>query len=190
MRIVLDCDGPCSDFVGATSAITGHDRSLAITWDWFRKHTNPDDTHKTLRTLSTPTFWENLPVVHGAMEGVDFLRNKGHAIAWATAPYRQCFGWGDIRRKWLEENFNISKHKEPLFTVDPLGSKHLIQGLVFIDDRYEEVQIYQKENPDSLALTFESEMNTHLGVTDTFNWEKIMALDIFQKDYSELEKYK
>ena len=182
MRILLDVDGVVADFIGAVFKIRdGHDlnRGSAKTYDWFKEYPG-EDGDRVLDAMTGSQFWRNLGFIHQAVEGVDFLRSKGHKIVWCTCPYKACPTWTKDRTLWLEDNFQRSEHKEPLvFTRD----KWLIGAHVMIDDRADWVAEWQEEHPASLGLVFGTELNRH--VKNTLTWEDIMNMELFNKERKE-----
>ncbi len=113
--------------------------------------------------------------IDGAKEGIEFLRENKHEILWVRAPYWKCFGWADVRREWLETNFEMLSRKEAFF---PTEDKHLVGALSIIDDRADIVKKHQLHNPDSIGYIFRSELNLHSG-EQLVDWKKIMTMEFF-----------
>ena len=175
MRVIVDVDCVVADLVKALLDVTGKtDRSAANEYDWFEQY-DKDDRLKTRRAMSSPNFWKTLPLIDGAKEGIEFLRENKHEILWVRAPYWKCFGWADVRREWLETNFEMLSRKEAFF---PTEDKHLVGALSIIDDRADIVKKHQLHNPDSIGYIFRSELNLHSG-EQLVDWKKIMTMEFF-----------
>jgi hypothetical protein len=178
MRVIVDVDCVVADLIGAILDINGiEDRTIASEWDWFKRYTNPDDTAKVRKALTNPNFWETLPLIPNALEGIDFLRTNEHQIIWCTAPYEQCFGWLDARRKWLNNIFQADKYKDPLV---PTEDKYLVRGTAMIDDRHDLVKAWEKAYRKGVGYVYRTEMNLNSGI-ELVTWEDIMKNKFFQK---------
>lgn len=131
MIVLLDVDGPCADLVGHAIAVA----RLPITPD---DHVNYDDLprYPGVRELfGDYAFWQSLPVVAGAIAGVDRIRTAGHEVVFVTAPWRYCRGWADARRDWLASYFAARAAD-----VIVAERKELVRGDVLIDDRPETLE--------------------------------------------------
>ena len=176
MRIIVDVDCTVADFVGAICRVVDvPDRSIAKEWDWFKSAYSPRQTEQVRKEMSDHRFWSKLPVIRDANKGIAWLRAQGHDIVWVTAPFRACFGWCDARREWLNRNFNIDKHNEPLVFTK---AKYLVGADVIIDDMPEIVDAYGAAHPDALCLTYWSELNCKTD-REKVHWEDIMGIRFF-----------
>lgn len=179
MRIGIDVDCTTGDFVGAVCKLANdQDRNNATRYNWFE--TNYSETTKDLiaKELQTAAWWNTLPVIKDANKGIAWLRGQGHELVWITVPFRECRGWLDARREWLERNFQISRHKEPLITVSN-GAKYLVSSLdVLIDDVPEIIDAFEAHNPESVGLLFGSELNRQFN-RERVSWEDVMSMRFF-----------
>ena len=176
MHIILDVDCVVADLVGALLEITGkNNRELASEYDWFEQYEDKEETRLTRKAMSNPNFWETLPLMPNAIEGVQYLRRQGHKIIWCTMPYEKCFGWVDMRRKWLENNFQSTEHQDIYI---PTKDKWCVRGSCIIDDRIDIVEAWEQNNPEGIGFVFQSELNIR-SPRSLVTWETIMNSSFF-----------
>jgi len=141
MIINLDVDGVVCDFAPhmfeTLKEIYGFDvdsldPEIYKVWDIFPLM--PDEMRKFAfkELMSNPFYWMSIPVVDGAVEGVNKLVEHGHRIHWITSPWASCFGWADARKKWLEKNFGLKDGYKDLTIT---GDKSFSDADVFVDDK-------------------------------------------------------
>lgn len=180
MKIIIDVDETVADFVGAL-----HQHLLVChpyltpkykvdCWDWFRKDSEVESICE-FECMEQSKFWATLPVLPDAKEGIAYLRSQGHELIWCTMPYKDCYGWYDTRRKWLEEKMEIDIHKEPLLTVSG-GEKYLIRATTIIDDRIPFVEAWEKKN-NSVGFVMASPIN--VGYHRRYTWNDIIKDKFF-----------
>lgn len=177
MKIIIDVDCVVADFVGAILKLVDRtDRSLAKEYNWWEKYYSVKETKEIRRVLKEDSsFWQNLPLIDLAKEGMQFLRNMGHEIIWCTAPYRAKYGWESDRRIWLEKNNFLLEEDKIVFT----DAKEIVGATAFIDDKIEYISLWERANPKSLAFMFASELNQATKV-EKYTWETIMSTKFFQ----------
>lgn len=113
----------------------------------------------------------------GAEDGVEAIREAGHEIYWVTTPWSPCKEWGQVRRDWLKRHFQVDP-KDVVIT----GSKFLIDGDVFIDDRIDNVLQWREHHPEGKGLLHRvpSVLNARLRNPEwgdpTFAWDEIGKL--------------
>jgi 5'(3')-deoxyribonucleotidase len=179
MRIIVDVDCVVADFVRAITEI--YDPELLTLskpkdWDWFRK-INDETSKKVESHMRDERFWDSLPTISGAPEGVAHLRSHGHELVWCTMPYAECHGWYDARRRWLERHFGIHTYQEPLITISG-GQKYMVKATTIIDDRVDFVESWEKAN-NSIGYVFASEMNTKYH--RRYTWKDIINESFFKR---------
>lgn len=177
MKILVDVDSVVADFIAAVVGI--YDPTLtsineANRWNWFRD-LDKDLVDKIEQELSTYEFWENLPLIKNAQEGIHFLRSQDHDLIWCTMPHRQALGWVDARRCWLNKHFQMEINKEPLITISD-GSKYLVKATAMIDDRPDFIEEWERVT-NGLGFLFESPMNKDYKLR--WDWKKIMDEKFF-----------
>lgn len=180
MKVIVDVDCVVADFVGAVLDLIDHtDRSEANEFNWWNKTYSPEDAKHIDNTLSNNShFWQSLPLMPNAVEGVQFLRDNGHHIKWVTAPYRTKYGWCSDRRLWLEKHFRVRDNGELItFTHD----KKDVQATAIIDDFQHHVDTWERENKDGLGFLFASELNLN-SRRDRVTWKDIIEMRFFRYD--------
>lgn len=155
MRIVMDVDGVCADFTGYLLRSIGSRLRPAdvTTWQVLDLLTLSERT-KALALLDTTRWWIGQPTLPGARHGVALLRDAGHEIVWATAPWQTCIGWDVARRSWLRNNFGADP-RDVVITQ----RKELVAGDVIIDDKPENVSAWHQEAEIGLAFLFTQPYN-------------------------------
>jgi 5'(3')-deoxyribonucleotidase len=174
MDIIVDVDGVVADFVTAVDNIVPH-KGEVREWHWWNKYSK-EESRKINQALTQREFWDNLPVIKDAKEGIQFLRNNGHQIIWVTAPFSHCTEWVDARHKWLEKNFQRSQLEEPIVYT---RAKYLIKATAMIDDCVEWVEEWEnnwKFEP-TVGYTFYSEIDH--SPRRKYTWQDIMKEQLF-----------
>lgn len=138
LRIILDVDGVVADFVGHLVA-TMTQLGLQLTYDDVTSWdaiTQMGDRYRRLQDLilADPSWWLDLPLITGAMGGVDAIRSAGHEIVWCTTPWQPCDEWCSVRYKWLKKWFNAA-----VCDVIFCSRKELIHADAIVDDRPQNV---------------------------------------------------
>jgi 5'(3')-deoxyribonucleotidase len=162
IRVLLDCDGVLSDFVGgylrALNAMHGtnhraedvktHD--IGITLGLTRQMT--DGLHWTIR--HQPGFVKSLAPLPGAVSGVAALRRSAdvHVV---TAPWFDAATWDSERRQWLWDHFRIPGER-----VTSTHAKYICAGDVLVDDKVEHLKSWHDEHPRGLAVLWEQPYNS------------------------------
>jgi 5'(3')-deoxyribonucleotidase len=133
-RILLDCDGVLSDFVGQLLvglksdgsipwSVTPEDivdydcaKSLGITWDVINRWTCAPGFCSTM---------EPYPHAHALLAGLQAIGD----VTVVTAPYRGSPSWIAERIDWLERTFGLFGER-----VCVWSEKHRVEGDLLIDD--------------------------------------------------------
>ncbi len=138
-RVLLDCDGVLSDFIGSVCDLVrchgGGNRTPAEVTEFdFCKSLNldVDVAREVKREISTtPGWWSSLKVLPGALEGVAALREVADVYI-VTSPWNSCRSWLCQRETWLKRHFDI-----PHARVIATSAKHLVSGDMLVDDKTE-----------------------------------------------------
>lgn len=179
-RVLLDCDGILSDFVGGYLALLEQHTGLkpvreAI--DQFdigaalgltaeqsaRMKRAIGDEHRLARCLD---------VYPGAREGVARLRSVADVYI-VTSPWNSNPTWTHDREHWLKQHFDI-----PHSRVVHTSAKHLCVGDVFIDDKVSAVVAWQAHHPLSVGVVWDTPHNRrdHWSGARTSSWDALIGL--------------
>lgn len=154
MRILLDCDGVLSDFVGhAINTIevlraTGYTSENFPTWN-VAGVLDPEEQEIAKDVFSSPGWCDAMPAYPGAREAVDRLRLLGE-VYFVTAPYPS-ESWMPERAAWLEREMGATPRDWVL-----THAKHLCVGDAFVDDKLENVVKWHQHHPKALAVLWDS----------------------------------
>lgn len=179
-RILVDVDGPMADFVApaleAIFQVTGRRFKASDHvngWDIFAGlGLSEDETTEVFRVMQVPGLCLGIPMVDGAREGIEALRE--FAQVWAvTSP----FGgehWMHERDAWLVRNLGF--HKDDVLHVRA-ASKHGVYGNMLIEDKIETLKEWEAAWPGSEAVLFEFSYNCNAGWTghSISNWPDLVA---------------
>lgn len=136
MRILLDMDGPLADFDAASWAVieaNGWELDIAGRSEqrhhYVTEHMKRRDRRALRKIIETPGWFENLPVVAGAVEGVDWLLGAGHDVWVCTKPLEANPTCRDGKGAWLREHI---PELEDRLIIAP--DKSLVTGDILLDD--------------------------------------------------------
>jgi 5'-nucleotidase len=138
-RVLLDMDGPCSDFdVAAFEWCTTNDVTLNIDAPgdqrhrYITDHIDDDDQRAALRAaIDAPGWYRNLPVTPGAQEGVERLLSAGHEIVVCSKPHDDAPHCVAEKLAWIHEHFPMLDHY--VFTRDKSLAYGGTQGILLDD---------------------------------------------------------
>lgn len=165
MRILLDIDGVCADFITpCLAAITVHtgkqfDPTAIDDWDIMKAlHIAADDAAAIYRSMQVPGLCRSMPVYPGAVEGVQRLR--AHGDVWAvTAPFGGPH-WMHERDQWLVEELGFRKADILHVRSD---AKHAIKGDVLVEDKTSTLVRWQAHHPTGRGVLFQRRYNERDG---------------------------
>lgn len=168
--VLLDCDGPLCDFTqgyldaleqetGAKHTPSEVDRWSIADCDFFKQAAR--DLHIEHRALkarvdkyvSMTDFCAELSVQPGAQQAVATLGELADVYV-VTSPWDSSPTWMFERLHWLARNFKLSRSR-----VIQTGTKHLIRGSAFLDDKPSHVVEWGLAWPDAHALLFDMPHN-------------------------------
>jgi 5'(3')-deoxyribonucleotidase len=148
---LLDVDGVLADFVGPTlrelhrmggPKMTPEDIK---TWDLFC-HIPVEWKDHLLAAWDAEGWCHSLPMLPGAAEGVQRLREADADIVFATSPLKTIY-WVEERIAWLGEHFG-AKRDDIIFT----SRKELLVGGMLIEDKLSTALEWSKTHNRSTAL--------------------------------------
>lgn len=185
MRFLIDVDGVVADLVSHILNRLNHEfpkldiPMLAdIQSDLFSLETSPlpvEALKYTLDWITTPGFGKDLPLIEGALEGIEKIRKSGHDIFWVTAPWWGAPTWEHDRRHWIAKHFS-DNHEKVIFA----HAKYVCAGDIFIDDRIKNINEWSAHNRSGLALVYNQPWNSQKKYMDQehhrFSWDKIDKL--------------
>lgn len=168
--ILLDCDGPLSNFTKAylkvVTAETGFpcrvenvDRWAIHTTEVFRLAaefkgiTVQELKSKVEKHIVRQSFCTDIEVQKEAQAAVEELRSIGEVFV-VTSPWDSSPTWMYERLHWCNHHFGISRGN-----VIQAGTKHLIRGDVFVDDKVSHVRDWQEAWPKGVGVLFSMHHN-------------------------------
>lgn len=161
-RVLLDCDGILSDFVGGWLKLLNESFGRSWTheditgWDVCSSLgiVDPEERARAKRLIAdTPDFAATHDVLPGALEGVAALEKIAEVYI-VTSPWNSHRTWTSDRERWLKKHFGIH-HDRIVHT----GAKHLVYGDVLVDDRTETCAKWRAAFPVGLAIQWRTPHN-------------------------------
>lgn len=168
-RAIIDVDGVVADFVGHLLGGVDYElgRETVVDYD-LRKALSLAQQEKMDQLLRETSFWETIPVLPGALEGIDEIRAVGHEIIWATSPWLPCREWESVRRSWLKQHFDAAPDE-----IVVTFQKHILTADFFIDDRPDSVVAWQRAHSHGIAFLFDAPYNAQFLWPHRMHWEAI-----------------
>lgn len=165
---LIDVCDVVADLHGALLAETNIQLPTVINdWDIFNI-VSKDESALIKKLFANQEFWRNLPVVRGAKDGVEKIRNAGFHVQWVTSSWHSCNDWENIRRAWLRENFNSEEND-----MSVTSRKYMVDGAFLIDDRPKHVQQWVSHRPDKTAYLFNTRLNAFFKWEHRFDWSMV-----------------
>jgi hypothetical protein len=164
--MILSVDGVVADFVGHLLAQVGstRQREEIVELDVF-KFLTPEQQETASALLASPDFWLSMPLIPGALEGVQTFQLRGHEIIWATTPWLPCREWEWARRTWIKQHFSARDED-----IVVLFEKQLLTGEFFVDDRPESVLAWQRANAHGVAFLYHAPHNAEFMWPQRLDW--------------------
>jgi len=170
MIILVDMDGVLADFEGGFLARwrERHPNSffvpIAERRSFYIRDDYPTELHASVAAIyHTEGFFEQLPPVAGALEGIRQMHGAGYDLRICTAPitsYRYCV---PEKYAWVEKNLGADFIKRIIITKD----KTAIRGDILIDDRPDIEGAYI---PQWRHLLFDAPYNRHVQGQPRIDW--------------------
>jgi len=133
MRIILDIDDVCAELVSTWLTKYNIDWNDNLTKDMITDWNVGSFSKigdKFYDYLNMPNFnlYENMPMVEGALDGVNYLRSLGYEIIFCTI-----YDYNNRKWDWLVKNKFTNNPDEYVVA----HNKNLIKGDIIIDDNYD-----------------------------------------------------
>lgn len=166
VRMILGVDGVVADLHGHILRAIGsslspseiHARDLLSQLTFVQQET-------ARQAMVEPEFWLTLPLIAGAIEGVQTFRAQGHEIVWATSPWLDCRQWEWARRTWLAQHFGARNED-----IAVLSEKQWLTGDFFIDDSPESVVAWQRAHAHGAAFIYHAPYNARFMWPQRLDW--------------------
>jgi 5'(3')-deoxyribonucleotidase len=165
MRILLDIDGVCADFLtpclSAINSYTGLSFTADVVKDWdiMQSLHIPEATAREIyTTMEVPGLCRDIELYEGAAEGVHALRELGDVWA-VTAPFGGPY-WMYERDQWLVEKLGFRKNDILHVRSD---AKHAVSADFLIEDKVSTLVSWSAKNPKGHGVLFRRLYNTHSG---------------------------
>lgn len=174
--ILIDCDDVLADFINAFFAeankITGknYHKNDLNEWDILSVIKEEEIKKELFNLILKKDFCLNIPTIHGAQEAIKELKKIGDVVV-VTAP-PSISHWVHERTQWLESHFDIP-HNKIIHTT----CKEYVSGDYFIDDKYENLIKWKKNNPNGKAILWDAPYNKKIDcelVTKLYSWEELI----------------
>lgn len=168
--VLLDCDGLLAGFVEATLAVAHQVSSKRWEvedlhgWDFWKSMSDPDVPDLEARIMakvSEEGFCSSIPVLPGAVEGVESLRSIAEVVV-VTSPWKSPT-WAHERFLWLERNFGFGRQ-----SVIQTPNKEHVDGDVLVDDSIENLRKWDSRRMRRGGLHFAPVLwSTHFNRSET-----------------------
>ena len=178
-RVLLDCDGVLSDFIGPVLDLvweaTGrtYTREDVKVFDFAASlGLEPEENAVVKDEISHRRgWWSELPIMPGAQEGVARLQQIADVYI-VTSPWNNCRTWLYERETWLRKHFGI-----PHSRVLACSAKHIVAGDVLVDDRIDTLLQWQDHNPRGAAVQWQTPHNRNDGwrAWSTKSWDQLVG---------------
>lgn len=156
--ILVDADGVLLDFLAVYLDLHSHlnerscERSEVTNFDFTKCIASPVEDERIWRHFdATRGLVENIPVMDGALEGLDRLRAIGRVVCVAS-PHTGPFWSGERFKALLRLGFS---KRDVVLASD----KTLIPGDMLIDDRFETVMEWSRAHPKGVGVVFDATYN-------------------------------
>lgn len=161
-RVLVDMDCILVDLLPSWLEIYNRDNGTSyqvkdIT-DWGLTSISP--TGEVYKILEQPGFFEDLPPIPGAIQALEALLQRGHAVYTVSAPVNARNYAEKVR--WLNAWCPFLTAKNIVFCHD----KAIVQGDWLIDDAPKNAEAYRTHHPGAKIVTIEYEYNKHCTAYD------------------------
>ena len=179
MFFYLDVDGVVADFVGTLLKDINHISPHNLSNLDIKHFKMLDKEHSVLtqiqidyakELLNTPGYGQTFSLIENAQKSYAKIQARGHQIRWLTSSWSSNPTWEYDRRIWLKNHFDTHKHDICFY-----HKKWELGGDVFIDDKPENVWLWQEQNPSGLGCLFYQPWNADATGCIRFSWNEIDA---------------
>jgi 5'(3')-deoxyribonucleotidase len=157
LRLLLDVDGCVNRFHQHVIDVLGLDLKVEDFKSYeISEKLEERERKQYFELLKTPEFWGTLPVLEEAVPIVRAARKAKDRlrVRWATSPWVSCREWGHMRYHWLNDKFDV-----PPDEVHITAAKEDIDADIFLDDKIDNVEAWQRAHPKGLAYLFKTPYN-------------------------------
>lgn len=171
MPILLDTDGVLGNFVQHCLNIANKRLGTDIKYESVQTDTrkyNWWEQAEMEKEFASEGFCSSIPVIDGAQNFVNELRNMGFRVVFLTSPPEHNKTWPYERREWLKKHFDADR-KDVIFAVD----KRYVNGFIFLDDHPRNIfdwQEYQKRQSILVAQPWNAEIVEDCVFVDTYGY--------------------
>lgn len=138
MNILIDMDGVIADFEGEflTRWRANHPEKIYIPHEerkgFYVSQQYPEEYRDFVEEIYlSPGFYQELPVMEGAIEALNYLVEKGHNVKICTSPMLPKFENCVLEKyNWMLKHFGNSWVERMILTKD----KTMVRGDILIDD--------------------------------------------------------
>ncbi len=178
MKVVLDVDGPLTDFHtkarGVILAEFGYDFPLSAYREWDVTSVLPTQAEKDHMNwlIAKPGWASSMIPDPAAMAAVSRMRELGADILFATAPHLESKTWKEEREAWLVHYFG-AHHLE----IAHIHKKDFLGGKIFVDDKPSNVRGWARSNMSGSAFLWRTYYNeTERGLDFLESWKPVMQI--------------
>lgn len=172
-KLLVDMDDViadlCTSWFSNWELISGEKLNPQIITEWdVSTYSKYGD--KVYDVFKQPGFFENLPVVEGSKDALEYLRRKYDIIIVTTPPLTAP---SPLKEKnvWLDKHFPWIKYR--VFTAN----KELVYGDVAIDDSPSKLKAYHKAQPDMMTICYDRPHNKNaLADYRVKNWNQVLDI--------------
>lgn len=163
---LIDCDGVLADFAGEQLAFLSQALGVKLThdvidaWDICRStgiaplvDRRPEVALDAVNYMAAPGRCYGLAVLHGAVAGMAALRELAD-VRIVTTPFADAPTWQSEREEWLRRHFGIQPRD-----VIHTHHKDLVRGDIFVDDRDDHVNRWQRAHVYGQAILWPAPHN-------------------------------
>lgn len=148
--ILCDIDSVVADllrpWLATYNAERGHHIQVCDITDWNTGKCVPDGA-VVFEIIDRPGFFEGLPLLPGASDGLKALIGQGHEVYLVSAASA---GALSEKSRWVRKHLPFMRDR--LFLTDGKTPKGLIRGDVLIDDGPHNLIDFKKRNPKGIAI--------------------------------------
>jgi 5'-nucleotidase len=152
LPVLIDLDSIVADFwtplLREYNAAYNDSRTIADMKSYMLEdNVKPECGAKIDEIISSPGFFQNMPVLPGALNGISRIRSQ-FDVVFVTAPFGGNTASGTEKIEWCKEHLGVS-HKDVMLT----HKKDLVMGHALIDDGPHNIEAYRTRHPNTPILT-------------------------------------
>lgn len=174
--VLLDCDGPLADFVGAALEIVFEETGKRYvpedikTWEIFDSIEDRAVGDRVYAKLKAKGGCYGIAVHEHAAEAVSELKKHADVVV-LTSPFFGAETWVYEREKWLSDHLGV-KPAEIIHARD----KFHVAGDFLIDDKPSHIREWQARFPDGEGLLWTMSHNQDVDLQRVHSWREVLEL--------------